>query len=206
MKKRPNRKEYIVAEKPGDCTECPKRPTCRKMCEKVSRWVNQDFVGRNSNIVLEMGRESRPSLSDIGREYLDLANLVQDHFVTPNDNDGDLAEASWEKVKNMRLTEKITRFIFSHYVLGKKIRDIAIEEDASSQTVDGRHKQAKVSIASRLKMEQIWDEVVSHKEFKDIRSFDISFLFYKFHYPGRVIASVLKIHPSTVFKILFGKR
>jgi len=147
----PNRKETIVANNPGPCPECHKYKTCKKLCEKVEMWVDQDTVGRSSTILLE--NRLRTGSEERLDDYVDYCAAHNTDIIVP---DTTLSIDSWNDVASMRLSDKIVRLIYSYYVLGKRIRDIAIDEDTSSQTIDQRHIQAKKSIAKYLEKRDRW--------------------------------------------------
>jgi len=196
----PNRKEIIVKDKPYPCPDCPTYKTCHNICERVEMWADQDTVGRSSQILLEnrhrTGSETR--LDD----YVDYCAFHNPGVVWP---DTTLSMEAWADICSMRLSDKIVRMVYSYYMLGKRIRDIAIEEQTSSQTIDQRHVQAKKSIAKRLKQRLHWKNVRDNLEYKSVRDYDVCNLFFGKGYPRRVIAKIMKLHVSTVIKIIFKK-
>jgi hypothetical protein len=192
---KPNRKEYIVNDKPSPCPECPEYKTCRQLCERAERWVNQDSIGGNSNVVLENGSDGN-SLFNHGHDFLDIVDLVNDP--PRNELDSTVSQDAWNRINEMRLSEKVSRFIYSYYMLGKRIRDIAIDEKASSQAIDKRHVQAKISIRNRLKRLELWKNHVDAMEFKSIRHYDMCVLFFTLFYPRMIISKVVGAHTSTV--------
>jgi len=197
---KPNRKETIVANNPGPCTTCPAFPTCTTMCEEVDLWVNQDTIGRSSRILLEnrhrTGSEQR--LDD----YVDYCAFHNEPPVTP---DTSLSVDTWKDICTMRLSDKIVRLLYSYYMLGKRIRDIAIDEKTSSQTIDQRHIQAKKSIAKRLEQRNNWDIIKGMLDYKSVRDYDVCHLFFGLGYPRKIIAKLMGMHVSTVIKIIRKK-
>ena len=194
---KPNRKETIVANDPGPCPDCPEYKTCKILCEKVELWVNQDTIGRSSTILLEnrFRTESEERLDD----YVDYCLYHNKNIVKP---DSTLSIDTWNDVCTMRLSDKIIRMIYSYYMLGKRIRDIAIDEKTSSQTIDQRHIQAKKSIAKHLEQRENWDIIKGMLDFKSIRDYDVCYLFFRAGYPRKIIAKIMRLHVSTIIKII----
>jgi hypothetical protein len=174
--------------------------TCMELCEKAELWVDQDTIGRSSRVLLEnryrTGSEQR--LDD----YIDYVAYHNPDVVTPNRA---LSMEAWEDVCTMRLSDKIIRMIYSYYILGKRIRDIAIDEKTSSQTIDQRHIQAKKSIAKRLKQRAHWKKIRGKLKYKSVRDYDVCYLFYGAGYPRKIIAKIMRLHVSTVIKIILKK-
>lgn len=196
---KPNRKEYIVANKPGPCPDCPKYSTCKSLCEKVERWSDQDFIGKSSTVLLENGDKNGMTIFDKGGDFSDFTN---DHgtFIPMNPS-----REAWLKIKNMRLSERVVRFIHSYYVLGKRIRDIAIEENATSQAIDRRHHHAKLCIKDRLERMDKWPEILENLTYNSVAQYDAAILFYKYSYPRRIIARSIGMTTSTVLKYISKK-
>jgi len=196
----PNRKEGIVSDKPSPCTECPDYKFCTDLCDKMELWADQDTVGRSSTILLEnrdrVGSEAR--LDD----YVDYCAFHNKNIFTP---DSTLSIDSWNDICSMRLSDKIVRMIYSYYMLGKRIRDIAIDEKASSQAIDQRHIQAKKSIAKKLEQRLFWQKVRGTIEYQSVRDYDVCSLFFGAGYPRKIIAKVMGLHVSTVIKIIVKK-
>jgi hypothetical protein len=196
----PNRKEIIVANTPRPCPACSMFGTCIELCEEAALWVDQDTIGRSSRVLLEnrhrTGSEQR--LDD----YIDYVAYHNPDVVTP---DSTLSMKAWKDVCTMRLSDKIIRMIYSYYMLGKRIRDIAIDEKTSSQTIDQRHIQAKKSIAKRLKQRAHWKKIRGKLEYKSVRDYDVCYLFYGAGYPRKIIAKIMRLHVSTVIKIILKK-
>jgi DNA-directed RNA polymerase specialized sigma54-like protein len=90
-------------------------------------------------------------------------------------------------------------------MLGKRIRDIAIDEKTSSQTIDQRHIQAKKSIAKRLQQRELWLKIRGMLEYKSVRDYDVCYLFFGAGYPRKIIAKIMRLHVSTVIKIIRKK-
>lgn len=197
---KPNRKEAIVASNPGPCPSCPDYGTCEALCEKVEMWTDQDTVGRSSRVLLEnrhrQGSEQR--LDD----YVDYCAVNNRDVVIP---DSTLSIEAWNDICSMRLSDKIVRLIYSYYMLGKRIRDIAIDEKTSSQTVDQRHIQARKSVAKRLKQREFWGSVRDKLAYKSVRDYDVCYLFFGAGYPRKIIAKIMRLHVSTVIKIILKK-
>jgi hypothetical protein len=196
----PNRKETIVANDPGPCPACSMYGECMILCEKAELWADQDTVGRSSRVLLEnrhrTGSEKR--LDD----YIDYVSFHNQNVVIP---DSTLSMEAWRDVCSMRLSDKIIRMIYSYYMLGKRIRDIAIDEKTSSQTIDQRHIQAKKSIAKRLQQRELWLKIRGMLEYKSIRDYDVCYLFFCAGYPRKIIAKIMRLHVSTVIKIIRKK-
>lgn len=192
---KPNRKEYIVKDQPNPCPECPQYKTCRKLCDRAERWVNQDTVGANSNVLLENAGSGK-ALYEMGGDFLDFATMT--NSPSKGNMDSTTSQEAWEKVRWMRLSDKVTRFIYSYYMLGKRIRDIAIEENASSQAIDKRHVQAKTSIRNRLKRAESWKASRESMKFRSINHYDMSALFFGLFYPRRIVSRIVGAHISTV--------
>lgn len=196
----PNRKEGIVSDKPSPCTECSDYKFCTDLCDKMELWADQDTVGRSSTILLEnrdrVGSEER--LDD----YVDYCAFHNKNIFTP---DSTLSMEAWNDVCSMRLSDKIVRMIYSYYMLGKRIRDIAIDEKASSQAIDQRHIQAKKSIAKKLEQRLFWQKVRGTIEYQSVRDYDVCSLFFGAGYPRKIIAKVMGLHVSTVIKIIVKK-
>jgi len=196
----PNRKEGIVSDKPSPCPECREYKTCIKLCDKMELWTDQDTVGRSSTILLEnrerVGSEKR--LDD----YVDYCAFHNRNVFKP---DSTLSIDAWNDICSMRLSDKIVRMIYSYYMLGKRIRDIAIDEKASSQAIDQRHIQAKKSIAKKLEQRLYWKEVRGTLQYQSVRDYDVCSLFFGAGYPRKIIAKVMGLHVSTVIKIIFKK-
>ena len=188
------RKEDIVKNKP-DCEGCKDRSTCVTPCDAVERWIDQDRVGRNSNLVLENGSKS----SSLGDEFLDLVNVTRNNIDT---RDSQVSNDAWELIKSIRLSEKVTRLIYSYYMLGRRVRDIAISEGISSQAVDQRHFQAKRTIAKRLKRKSKWVLQRHMLEYKGIQQYDMSVLFNDMCLPRKVVSNVLGVNVSSVVKYI----
>jgi len=112
--------------------------------------------------------------------------------------DSSASQNAWEKIRWMRLSDKVTRFIYSYYMLGKRIRDIAIEENASSQAIDKRHVQAKSSIKNRLKRVSKWEASRESMQFRSINHYDMAALFFGYFYPRRIVSRIVGAHISTV--------
>jgi hypothetical protein len=171
-----------------------------ELCEKAELWVDQDSIGRSSRVLLEnrhrTGSEQR--LDD----YIDYVAYHNKDIVTP---DSTLSTNAWADVCSMRLSDKIVRMIYSYYMLGKRIRDIAIDEKTSSQTIDQRHIQAKKSIAKRLKQRKHWKEIRGVLNYKSVRDYDVCYLFFSAGYPRKIIAKIMRLHVSTVIKIILKK-
>ena len=199
-KMKPNRKEGIVSDKPAPCPECPDYKTCTGLCAKMERWTGQDTIGRSSTILLEnknrVGSEIR--LDD----YVDYCAFHNTNIVTP---DSTLSMEAWSDVCSMRLSDKVVRMVYSYYMLGKRLRDIAIDEKASSQAIDQRHIQAKKSIAKRLEQRSYWKKVRGTIQYKSVRDYDVCSLFFGAGYPRKIIAKIMGLHVSTVIKIIFKK-
>ena len=192
---RPNRKEYIVKSKPTDCTQCHKRDKCTALCAEVEAWANQDVVGRNSNLLVENG-----SGYGTHSEFLDLVSMSNDQ--SENDRDSDVSQGAWSIICDMRLSEKVTRFIYSYYMLGKRIRDIAIDEGKTSQAIDQRHIQAKKTVRKCMVDAIRWKDRRDRLEYSDVMTYDVCKLYYDKGYPKRVIAKLINKHIMTVVKII----
>jgi hypothetical protein len=196
----PRRKEIIVANAPRPCPACSMFGTCIELCEEAALWVDQDTIGRSSRVLLEnrhrTGSEQR--LDD----YIDYVAYHNPDVITP---DSTLSMEAWKDVCAMRLSDKIIRMIYSYYMLGKRIRDIAIDEKTSSQTIDQRHIQAKKSIAKRLKQRAHWNKIRGKLTYKSVRDYDVCYLFYGAGYPRKIIAKIMRLHVSTVIKIILKK-
>lgn len=196
----PNRKETIVANNPGPCPECPKYSSCQEMCERVESWVNQDSVGRNSKMLLE--NRNRTGSEERLDDYVDYMDFMNKDVIRP---DSTLSADSWNNVCSLRLSDKIIRMIYSYYMLGKRIRDIAIDEKTSSQAIDQRHNQAKISLAKRLKQRDHWLEIRGKLKYKSVRDYDICYLSFGAGYPRKTIAKLMRLHVSTVINIIKKK-
>jgi len=194
--KRPNRKEFIVADEPDSCEKCDKFKNCTEMCDRVKKWISQDNVGKSSVVVLENGTRDGMTLFDRGADMADWMGAGSTHIELNPSHD------AWLKIKNMRLSERILRFIHSYYVLGKRIRDIAIEEKTTSQAIDRRHHHAKMCIKDRMKKMDRWPAILEAMEFESINEYDMAILFYHFCYPRRIIAIALGTNSSTVLKYI----
>jgi hypothetical protein len=193
---KPNRKEFIVADEPESCEKCPKFKSCTKMCDRVNSWVSQDSVGRSSIVILENGTRDGMTLFDRGADMADWMGSGSTHIeLTPSHD-------AWLKIKNMRLSEKIIRFIHSYYVMGKRIRDIAIEEKSTSQAIDRRHHHAKMCIKDRTKKMDRWPSILDVMRFASIQEYDMAILFYNYCYPRRIIARALSLNTSSVLKYI----
>lgn len=192
---RPKRKEYIVAEPPLPCPERPCYPTCTEICEEVLLWIDQDHKGPNSNLVLENGSEGKGLHDTMGGDYLDTIALNRRDDVIEYDPHSGFE--AWEEVKRLRLSEKMTRVIYSYYVEGRRLRDIAINEGITSQAVDVRHNQARKSIAWRLGIERSWDKYLNSIEkdvpgpFGSIRDYESLAIFFRYHLPRKIVAKIL---------------
>jgi len=197
---KPNRKEDIVAEKPAPCPECPKYKTCINLCEKMELWADQDTVGRSSTQLLE-NRDRKGSEQRLD-DYVDYCAFHNKDVVTP---DSALSIESWDDICSMRLSDKVVRMVYSYYMLGKRIRDIAIDECTSSQAIDQRHIQAKKSIAKKIKQRDHWKKIRGSLEYRSIRDYDVCRLFFEAGYPKKIIAKVMGLHVSTVIKIILKK-
>lgn len=194
------RKENIVKNKPADCTECPSYTVCRNLCHDAELWISQDVVGSNSNVLLENGGHGGTSLSDMGGDFIDFISADSD--VSIGDKDSETSQSAWGRVKEMRLTEKVTRFIYSYYMVGRRIRDIAINEGATSQAIDKRHQQAKASIKNRMDRAEAWVNMRDNIEYDSLRHYDMAAMFFGNFYPRRVISRVIGVHISTVIKYI----
>ncbi len=194
----PKRKEYIVNDKPGPCPSCPDHDTCTELCEKVELWASQDYVGKNSSMLLQNG-------SDVKGYYDDFLDIVKHTKEPYPEKDSDVSQLAWNVIVEMRLSTKVTRFIYSYYMLGKRIRDIAIDEGATSQAIDQRHLQAKRSIKNRIESEEWWLSVRDGLKYNSVRDYDICRLFYTGRYPRKIIAKIIGIHVSTVIKLINKK-
>jgi hypothetical protein len=166
------------------------------MCDKVNLWVSQDSVGRSSIVVLENGTRDGMTLFDRGQDMADFMGSGSTFIELDPSHD------AWVKIKNMRLSEKILRFIHSYYVMGKRIRDIAIEEKSTSQAIDRRHHHAKMCIKDRTKKMDRWPAVMKVMEFSSIKEYDMAILFYHYCYPRRIVAKTLNLNASTVLKYI----
>jgi len=201
---KPNRKEYVVADKPVSCSECLKRATCKKLCDTAERWVSQDYVGASSNVVMQngLGVGTPGIFGQAGdgqyNDWIDMMATLEGSSIVEGDIESDWDK--WDEVQGMRLSEKITRFIFSYYVMGRRIRDIAIMEGSSSQAIDQRHIQAKKVIARKLKLAAGWIGMRDKVVYKSILDYDVSRLYFEKKYPRKAIASILRIHLSNVGK------
>jgi len=196
---RPNRKEFIVGSPPPPCPERPCYPTCTEMCEEVLMWADQDYVGRTSNIQLENGNPDKSTLSDRGHvDFLDSMNIYMGRTLPYPDSDKSVS--SWKHIERLRLSDKMTRFIYSYYVEGRRIRDIAINEGITSQAVDVRRNQAKISIRNKLEHEDVWRAFSDKIDFSSIEQYDSMILFFKYHLPRRVISNILGINSSRKMK------
>jgi transposase-like protein len=102
----------------------------------------------------------------------------------------------------MRLSEKVLRFIYSYYMLGKRIRDIAIDERATSQAIDQRRLQANRSVAGHIERRESWCDKRRRLDCQSIAHYDIAYLFFREGYPRRSIAKVVGMHTSTIIKII----
>lgn len=196
----PNRKETIVANNPGPCPECVMYGECMALCETAELWVNQDTVSGSNTMLLEnrLRTSSESGLDD----YVDYCAIHNQDVMMP---DSDISMEAWNDICSMRLSDKIIRLIYSYYMLGKRIRDIAIDEKASSQAIDQRHIQAKKAIAKRLKQRAYWKRVRGLVEYKSVRDYDVSYLFFGAGYPRKIIAKIMGLHVSTVIKIISNK-
>lgn len=196
----PNRKEIVVANKPGPCTDCPDLNHCTIMCEQVDLWVNQDTKGRSSTMHLE--NRTRYGFEDRLDDYVDYAAFLNPDVMLP---DSDTSREAWMEIRSMRLSDKVIRFIYSYYMLGNRIRDIAIDEKTSSQAIDQRHIQAKISVAQRIEQREFWKYIKSSIKYISVRDYDICYLFFGAGYPKRVIAKIVGLHVSTIIKIISNK-
>jgi hypothetical protein len=197
----PNRKEGIVSNNPGSCPECDKFRVCTEMCEEVQLWSDQDYVGRNSNLVLENGNKSDFSYGD---NFLDLVNSTRQPGYHERDSSG--SQDAWSVIASMRLSERVVRFIYSYYMLGKRIRDIAIDEGATSQAIDQRRLQSLRSVKSHLDRRGLWVDRRDTFKYKSISNYDISYMFFREGYPKKSIARLTGLHVSTVIKIISNKK
>lgn len=195
-----NRKETIVANDPGPCPSCPDYQTCTEMCEKVEMWSNQDTVGRNGSMLLQ--NHIRYDGSEGLDTFVDYCKYTHPDVLVP---DSTLSIEAWNDVCSMKLSDKIVRMIYSYYMLGKRIRDIAIDEGASSQAIDQRHIQAKKSIAKRLRQREHWLSVRDKLEYRSTRDYDVSYLFFSAGYPRKIIAKIMRLHVTTIIKIISNK-
>jgi hypothetical protein len=164
-------------------------------------WADQDYVGRNSNLVLENGNKLDGSYGD---HFLDLVNSTRPPGY--NDRDSSVSQSAWDVVSSMRLSEKVSRFIYSYYMLGKRIRDIAIDEGSTSQAIDQRRLQAHRSVAGHLKRRDAWYNSRELIEYKSVSHYDMAYLFFREGYPRRSIAGLAKRHASTVIKIISSQK
>ena len=196
----PNRKEDIVRNIPGSCQNCEKYKTCTDPCEDVQLWCEQDYIGRNSKLLLENGGNNSERYFFGADSFLDLVNSTQPPGY--NERDSDESQKAWNDVSSMRLSGKVARFIYSYFMLGKRIRDIAIDEGATSQAIDQRRLQAERSVAGHIKRRSNWPVIRERLSYKSVSHYDISFLFFSEGYPRRSIAKLMGLHPSTVIKII----
>lgn len=157
-------------------------------------WADQDFVGSNSNLILENGRPGS-TIHSMGGDYLDTVAFNRGYPGVDNDMGTDWE--SWETIRRLRLSEKMTRMIYSYYVEGRRLRDIAIDEGVTSQAIDVRHNQAKMSVAKRLELESVWDKYAINLKYDSIEKYDCMVLFFKYHLPRRLIAKVVGINSSS---------
>ena len=169
------------------------------MCEEIELWVNQDNMGRSSRMLLENRYRDDSTRLD---EFVDYVKYHNPDIINP---DSTTSTDAWLDVCSMRLSDKIVRMIYSYYMLGKRIRDIAIDEKTSSQTIDQRHIQAKKSIAKRLEQRNNWDIIKGMLEYKSVRDYDVCHLFFGMGYPRKIIAKIMRLHVSTVIKIILRK-
>jgi hypothetical protein len=178
-------------------------------------WVDQDTVGRNSNILLQNGQtdnSKNPDFIDMVRSGSPVPGHGNISFRRSTytmsdtaDRDSGVSQDAWGEIYNMRLSEKVSRFIYSYYVLGKRIRDIAIEENTTSQAIDQRHIQAKKTIAIRLDSRKLWNEYRERLNFKGILEYDVCDLYFGRRYPKKVIAKLMNRHISAIVKIIDNK-
>jgi hypothetical protein len=160
-------------------------------------WADQDYVGRNSNLVLENGNKSDFSYGD---NFLDLVNSTRQPG--HHERDSSESQSAWSVIASMRLSERVVRFIYSYYMLGKRIRDIAIDEAATSQAIDQRRLQSLRSVKSHLERRDLWVDRRDVFSYKSISNYDISRLFFREGYPKKSIARIAGLHVSTIIKII----
>ena len=158
--------------------------------------MDQDRVGRSSRLVLENGSHS----SSLGGDFLDLVKSTRDLDI--NERDSTWSQESFRKIVGLRLSEKATRFIYSYYMLGRRIRDIAIVEGATSQTIDQRHYHAKKTIAARLDEQAEWVSDRDKLPYSNIRQYDMAALFYGHSFPRKVVAKMVGVNVSTAVKYI----
>jgi hypothetical protein len=196
----PNRKETIVANNPGPCPSCPAYGDCTQICEKVEMWTDQDNVGRRGNLLLENRiRTAHESGLD---DFVDYCAFCNQDQLEP---DKDVSYSAWSDIRSMNLSDKMVRFIYSYYMLGKRVRDIAIDEGVSSQAIDQRHIQAKKSVARRLNWRGNWIKVRDTLHYKSIRDYDVCYLFFSAGYTKKAAAKIMGLHVTTVIKIISNK-
>jgi hypothetical protein len=161
-------------------------------------WADQDTVGRNSNIQLENGNNTGYGTT---LDFLDLISAGHDNV----EMDSSGSQEAWDIISGMRLSEKVSRFIYSYYMLGKRIRDIAIEEKTTSQAVDQRHIQARKTVSIRLSARERWNNSRDNLNFKDIFEYDVCELYFGMCYPKKVVAKIMGRHIMAIAKIIDNK-
>ena len=197
----PRRKQFRSEDiarsgKPPDCTECSKRPTCRKLCPDVEHWVNQDHVGHNNTVVILQNWDHPISFNS----FLDRAELNLNGVVVP---DPDVADEAWETVESLNLPKKSFEFAKLYYREGKSIPQVASALKISAQACTYRHRNLKKEIRKRFERLEVWKK---HKEDVEnnyiLRHQVVIEMFYNILIDRKEIAKLVKMHYTHVTDIL----
>jgi len=194
------RKEEIIKNPPSSCMECEKRPNCTTPCRMVDDWANQDHIGGNSKILLANSDIS--TISSTPDDFVDLCRFHRKNFV---EKDSNTSMEAWHKIMDMKLSHKVSRFIYSYYYHGRRIRDIAIEEGVSSQAIDRRHHQAKKTVRRNLDAEENWKTLCNELKLgkkRPIKEYDIVYMVIRKLFSKKQTAKLLRVHVDTVDSVL----
>jgi|WetSurMetagenome_2_1015567.scaffolds.fasta_scaffold38578_4 hypothetical protein len=191
---RPFRKYIIARDKPGLCPACPEYGTCKALCQKVEKWVDQDSVG-GGGFCLENG----VSESGDASYFIDVSSLNREE---PLDCDYDLIQQAWERVEGMRLKKEYLDFTELYYREGMKKCDIAMIMDISDQAVNEIHRRVVRTIRDRMYKERVYDTLKYLKHLGDPLTEQI-FLMYFVEYRSKTeISNYFGIRQDKVYKTI----
>lgn len=181
--------------KPKDCTECPKRPTCRKLCSDVEHWVNQDHVGQNNLVTIFQNWDHPVSFNS----FLDRAESNVDGVIIP---DQDLSEEAWKEVISLNLPKKAFDFAKLFYWEAKSMPQVAAALKISTAACNDRHNKLKKEIRERFARLEVWKKHKSDIRKLGSRKRIVLEMFYNILIDRKEIAKLIGANYSQVADIL----
>jgi len=126
------------------CKNCPKKPECTKLCEKASKYVNQDYVRKSSYVKREVDYGEMITLSFLA----DSSTLTHQEMIN---SDFPLGNSELYHIKKANLTTRQYQCLYLYYWSRYNQKDIAKKLKIAQQSVSKHIKRAKAKILKLLK-------------------------------------------------------